>query len=68
MNKRKIDFINEKFHIIKKDDLQKVYEEPTKKIIFRYLLNPNKIVDANNLSVSVTTMNGEAFQQEAIDT
>jgi len=43
MNKRKIDFIKQKCHVVKKTELSKLLENGNKKVILRYLLDPIKI-------------------------
>lgn len=58
MNKRKVEFLKEKCHMIRLKDLKEVIEKDEKKLILRYLLDPLEVIDSHYLKLAVNRLKG----------
>lgn len=65
MNKRKVEFLKEKCHLIRFKDLKEVMEKDEKKLILRYLLDPLEVINFHYLKLAVNGLKGEPFKQIA---
>ena len=63
MNKRKVEFLKEKCHMIGFKDLKETMERDEKKLILRYLLDPVEVIDSHYLKLAVNGLKGEPFRQ-----